>query len=114
MSRITGAVLVCAFVLVAALAPLLSPYDPVSADFANVLSPPARAHPFGTDDIGRDILSRVVYGSRISLQAGLFTVAVPGPMSAHQDLSDADLVVASLAALTLDDLGARVAARARS
>jgi peptide/nickel transport system permease protein len=71
-----GAVLVCAFVLVAALAPLLSPYDPVSADFANVLSPPARAHPFGTDDIGRDILSRVVYGSRISLQAGLFTVAV--------------------------------------
>jgi peptide/nickel transport system permease protein len=71
-----GAVLVCAFVLVAALAPLLSPYDPVSADFANVLSPPTRAHPFGTDDIGRDILSRVVYGSRISLQAGLFTVAV--------------------------------------
>ena len=71
-----GAVLVCAFVLVAALAPLLSPYDPVSADFANVLSPPTRAHPFGTDDIGRDILSRVVHGSRISLQAGLFTVAV--------------------------------------
>jgi len=73
---LVGAVLVSAFVLVAALAPLLSPYDPVSADFANVLSPPARAHPFGTDDIGRDILSRVVYGSRISLQAGLFTVAV--------------------------------------
>ena len=73
---LVGAVLVCAFVLVAALAPLLSPYDPVSADFANVLSPPARAHPFGTDDIGRDILSRVVYGSRISQQAGLFTVAV--------------------------------------
>ena len=71
-----GGVLVCAFVLVAALAPLLSPYDPVSADFANVLSPPTRAHLFGTDDIGRDILSRVVYGSRISLQAGLFTVAV--------------------------------------
>jgi peptide/nickel transport system permease protein len=73
---LVGGVLVCAFVLVAALAPLLSPYDPVSADFANVLSPPTRAHPFGTDDIGRDILSRVVYGSRISLQAGLFTVAV--------------------------------------
>lgn len=73
---LVGAVLVSAFVLVAALAPLLSPYDPVSADFANVLSPPTRAHPFGTDDIGRDILSRVVYGSRISLQAGLFTVAV--------------------------------------
>jgi peptide/nickel transport system permease protein len=73
---LVGAVLVGAFVLVAALAPLLSPYDPVSADFADVLSPPTRAHPFGTDDIGRDILSRVVHGSRISLQAGLFTVAV--------------------------------------
>lgn len=73
---LVGAALVCLFVLVAALAPLLSPYDPVSADFANVLSPPTREHLFGTDDIGRDILSRVVYGSRISLQAGLFTVAV--------------------------------------
>jgi peptide/nickel transport system permease protein len=73
---LVGAVLVCAFLLVAALAPLLSPYDPISADFANVLSPPTRAHLFGTDDIGRDILSRVIHGSRISLQAGLFTVAV--------------------------------------
>src|SRR5439155_20544823 len=72
---LAGVVLVAAFILLTAAAPWLAPYDPVHADFANVLSPPTRAHPFGTDDIGRDILSRVIYGSRISLQAGLFTVA---------------------------------------
>ena len=71
-----GCVLVALFLIVTALAPLLAPYDPIAADFANVLSPPTRAHPLGTDDIGRDILSRVIHGSRVSLQAGLFTVAV--------------------------------------
>jgi peptide/nickel transport system permease protein len=73
---LAGATLVAAFLLLTVAAPWLAPYDPVSADFASVLSPPTRAHPFGTDDVGRDILSRVVYGSRISLQAGLFTVAI--------------------------------------
>jgi len=71
-----GAALVVLFLIVTALAPLLAPYDPIATDFANVLSPPTRAHPLGTDDIGRDILSRVIHGSRVSLQAGLFTVAV--------------------------------------
>jgi peptide/nickel transport system permease protein len=73
---LVGAALVAVFVLVAVLAPLLSPYDPIVADFADVLTPPSAKHLFGTDDIGRDILSRVIYGSRVSLQAGLFTVAV--------------------------------------
>src|SRR5262249_18396962 len=71
-----GGALVVLFLAVTALAPVLAPYDPIVADFANVLSPPSRAHPLGTDDIGRDILSRVIHGSRVSLQAGLFTVAV--------------------------------------
>ncbi len=71
---LVGAGLVCAFLLLTAAAPLLAPYDPIATDFANVLSPPSWRHPFGTDDIGRDILSRVIYGSRISLQAGLVTV----------------------------------------
>jgi peptide/nickel transport system permease protein len=71
-----GLALVAGFLLLAAGAPWLAPYDPIAADFASVLAPPSRAHPFGTDDIGRDILSRVVHGSRVSLQAGLFTVAV--------------------------------------
>ena len=77
-NRLSSAALGAILLVTAAavLAPWLAPYDPVHADFANVLSPPTRTHPFGTDDIGRDILSRVIYGSRISLQAGLFTVAV--------------------------------------
>ncbi|MBI4245922.1 MAG: ABC transporter permease [Candidatus Rokubacteria bacterium] len=73
---LVGAALVAAFLMVTALAPVLAPYDPVAADFANVLSPPTWSHPFGTDDIGRDILSRVVHGSRVSLEAGLVTVAL--------------------------------------
>lgn len=73
---LVGASLVCLFGLVTALAPLLTPYDPVTPDFGSVLEPPSWKHPFGTDDIGRDVLSRVVYGSRVSMQAGLFTVAV--------------------------------------
>jgi peptide/nickel transport system permease protein len=71
---LVGAGLVCAFLLLTAAASLLAPYDPIAADFADVLAPPSWRHPFGTDDIGRDILSRVIHGSRISLQAGLFTV----------------------------------------
>jgi peptide/nickel transport system permease protein len=73
---LVGATLVLVFLGLTTVAPWLAPYDPVAADFAEVLSPPSWRHPFGTDDIGRDILSRVVYGSRVSLQAGLFTVAV--------------------------------------
>jgi peptide/nickel transport system permease protein len=73
---LVGAALVVLFLALTAAAPLLAPYDPVAADFGSVLTPPGREHPLGTDDIGRDILSRILYGSRISLQAGLFTVAV--------------------------------------
>jgi peptide/nickel transport system permease protein len=73
---LVGAALVAGFLLLTALAPAVAPYDPVATDFANVLAPPSWGHPFGTDDIGRDILSRVIHGSRVSLQAGLFTVAV--------------------------------------
>ena len=75
-SGLVGGALVAGFVLLAAIAPWLAPYDPVAADFGDVLSSPSPRHLFGTDDIGRDILSRVIHGSRISLEAGLFTVAV--------------------------------------
>lgn len=71
-----GAVLVLVFLAVTATASVLAPFDPVAADFDEVLSPPSWKHVFGTDDVGRDILSRVIYGSRISLQAGVFTVAL--------------------------------------
>jgi peptide/nickel transport system permease protein len=72
---LVGLALVALFLMVTLLAPWLAPYDPIYADFANVLAPPSWPHPCGTDDIGRDILSRVIYGSRISLSAGLAPVA---------------------------------------
>jgi peptide/nickel transport system permease protein len=73
---LVGAGLVMTFLLVTALASTLAPYDPIGTDFGSVLSPPTWQHPFGTDDVGRDILSRVIFGSRVSLQAGVFTVMV--------------------------------------
>lgn len=69
-----GAVLVLAFVAASICAPLLSPFDPLAPDFGAVLEAPSWRHPFGTDDLGRDILARVLFGGRVSLQAGLLTV----------------------------------------
>lgn len=60
----------------AALAGAILPYDPDAADLNGVLQPPTPAHPFGTDQLGRDILTRVVYGGRISLLIGVFAVGI--------------------------------------
>jgi ABC-type dipeptide/oligopeptide/nickel transport system permease subunit len=62
--------------LAALLAGLLLPYGAETADFDAVLQPPTAAHPFGTDQLGRDILARIVYGGRISLMIGALAVAV--------------------------------------
>ena len=62
-----GAVIVGVFLLLTVLAPLVAPYDPFDQDFAAALAGPSSAHPFGTDQYGRDVLSRVIYGSRIAL-----------------------------------------------
>ena len=51
-------------------APLVSPYDPLEQNMADFLAPPGRRHWFGTDQFGRDILSRVVWGGRLTLQVG--------------------------------------------
>jgi peptide/nickel transport system permease protein len=61
---------------VAVAAPLIAPYDPTSIDVYNVLSPPDRAHLFGTDELGRDVLSRMVWGSRVSLKVGFMAVGI--------------------------------------
>jgi ABC-type dipeptide/oligopeptide/nickel transport system permease subunit len=71
-----SAALIVALVLTATFAPLLAPYDPLDARPEIRLAAPSRAHPFGTDDIGRDVLSRVIYGSRISLWVGLLAVGI--------------------------------------
>lgn len=63
-------------ILVALLAPWIAPYDYDANDLNNTFVFPCLAHPFGTDNLGRDILSRVIYGSRISLQVGLIAVSI--------------------------------------
>jgi ABC-type dipeptide/oligopeptide/nickel transport system permease subunit len=62
-----GATLLAAFLLVALLGNVIAPYDPNAQDLLAILDPPSAAHWFGTDEIGRDILSRVIVGTRITL-----------------------------------------------
>lgn len=71
-----GLTVLVVIVLAAALAPLLVPHDPLSADLVKMLAPPSSAHPLGTDELGRDILSRVLHGARISLTLGFVAVAI--------------------------------------
>ena len=71
-----SALLIAVIVLTAIFAPVIAPYDPLDADPTIRLARPSAAHPFGTDDIGRDVLSRIIYGARISLWVGLLAVGI--------------------------------------
>src|SRR5207249_3088220 len=71
-----SAALILLLVLTAIFADVLAPYDPLATQPAIRLAAPSWEHPFGTDDIGRDVLSRVIYGSRISLWVGLLAVGI--------------------------------------
>ncbi|MBI2203452.1 MAG: ABC transporter permease [Candidatus Rokubacteria bacterium] len=71
-----SAALIATLVLTAIFADVLAPYDPLSAQPEIRLARPSQAHPFGTDDIGRDVLSRVIHGARISLWVGLLAVGI--------------------------------------
>ena len=73
---LSSLVVIIAFVLVAIFAPQLAPFDPAKADFLQVRKPPSAEHLLGTDDVGRDVLSRLVFGTRASLQAGLISVLI--------------------------------------
>lgn len=73
---VIGAAAVFCLITVALLAPLISPYNPTSIDVHNVLSPPGRAHLLGTDELGRDVLSRMIWGSRVSLKVGFIAVGI--------------------------------------
>lgn len=66
------------WVLVSAFAPWIVPYGPQAQDIVNRLQPPSTAHWFGTDQLGRDVFSRVLYGGRLSLPAGLMVIVVAG------------------------------------
>jgi len=72
-----GATILTVFVLAALLAPYISPYDPIAQDSAVRLQGPSWAHPFGTDNFGRDVLSRVIWGARIDLQIAILGVIFP-------------------------------------
>jgi len=71
-----GTVVMSLFILMAVFAPLIAPYDPLQQNLAGKFAPPSGAHLMGQDQLGRDILSRVIYGARISLTAGLAAVAI--------------------------------------
>ena len=75
-SAVLGAAVVAGFIAAAVLAPWVAPYDPNASDWLVIREAPSAAHPFGTDDLGRDVLSRVIYGARASLGAGFVSIAV--------------------------------------
>jgi peptide/nickel transport system permease protein len=71
---VVGTVVVLAFVIVAAAAPWIAPADPNATNWSAIRKAPSWAHPFGTDDLGRDTLSRVIWGARVSMQAGVLSI----------------------------------------
>jgi peptide/nickel transport system permease protein len=71
-----GTVVIAVLILVAIFAPLIAPYDPNKTDLDAVLAQPSREHLLGTDHLGRDLLSRVIYGSQVSLWVGFIAVGI--------------------------------------
>lgn len=71
-----GFLAVLAIVAIALAAPAIAPYDPTAIDIDNILSPPSGGHLLGTDELGRDVLSRMIWGSRISLSVGFVAVGI--------------------------------------
>jgi peptide/nickel transport system permease protein len=72
-----GGTMLGVLAIAALLVPFVSPYDPTAHDFDALLRPPELAHPFGTDNFGRDVLTRVLYGAAIDLRIGLLAVVFP-------------------------------------
>src|SRR6201991_1279076 len=73
---VVGLVVLAIFLLLAMFAPLIAPYDPLATSWTLGRKPPSLLHWFGTDDLGRDVLSRVIYGTRASLAAGAISVCI--------------------------------------
>jgi peptide/nickel transport system permease protein len=73
---ILGAVIILCMLIVAALAPLLAPYDPNSQDLLHTIQGPTSAHLMGTDDLGRDVFSRIIYGDRIAVAASIIPIVI--------------------------------------
>ncbi|MFN5720907.1 MAG: ABC transporter permease, partial [Bradyrhizobium sp.] len=71
-----GLAVIAIFILLAVFAPMIVPYDPIAASWSLVRKAPSAQHWFGTDELGRDVLARVVFGARASLLAGLISVSI--------------------------------------
>ena len=71
-----GLAIVAIFIVVAVFAPLIAPYDPIATSWSAVRKAPSWAHWLGTDEVGRDILSRIIFGARASLSAGVVSVGI--------------------------------------
>jgi peptide/nickel transport system permease protein len=75
-AAVFGLAVIVSFIALAAFAPWIVPYDPIATSWTLVRKPPSALHWFGTDDLGRDVLARVVYGARASLLAGAISVGI--------------------------------------
>ena len=75
-SALLGLAVVVGFILLALLAPFISPQDPIATSWSAIRKAPSAAHWFGTDEIGRDVLSRVIWGTQASLMAGVISVSI--------------------------------------
>jgi len=73
---VLGVLVLSALAVLAAAAPIISPYDPDKTVLLSLYEPPSLGHPFGTDDLGRDLATRILYGGRVSLSIGLLAVSV--------------------------------------
>jgi peptide/nickel transport system permease protein len=73
---IAGLIIVLGFFALSVLTPVIAPYDPATIDVDNILAPPSAAHLFGTDDLGRDVFTRMLYGAGISLKVGFVAVGI--------------------------------------
>lgn len=73
---VMGIIVLLFFFLMAIFAPIIAPHDPYESDFMNTLEGPSHSNLLGKDDLGRDVLSRIIYGSRISLTIGFISVAI--------------------------------------
>ena len=73
---VLGLGIIFVFVIVAVFAPLIAPYDPVQQSWSTIRKPPSLQHWFGTDESGRDLFSRVIFGARASLLAGVVSISI--------------------------------------
>src|SRR5512135_91030 len=73
---LSGSVVILALMLLAAFAPLIAPFDPSRIDTSNILAAPSASHLLGTDELGRDVLTRMIYSGRISLLVGFVAAGI--------------------------------------